>query len=157
MHLAKGLEFKAVVVMACDLEVPPLQERIETVSDEVELEDVYDTERHLSYLACTRARDRLLVSGVAPGSEFPKDLRWSAARLVEDATLFKRHSALVKKRLDSVAPVKNLSPHLAVDRAGPGPSPPRQAGRGEARKDRFHLSGAEILRFHEDIPRCLLR
>ena len=32
MHLAKGLEFRAVVVMACDDEVISLQERIETVS-----------------------------------------------------------------------------------------------------------------------------
>jgi superfamily I DNA/RNA helicase len=30
MHLAKGLEFRAVAVMACDDEVIPLQERIET-------------------------------------------------------------------------------------------------------------------------------
>jgi superfamily I DNA/RNA helicase len=30
MHLAKGLEFRAVAVMACDDEVLPLQERIET-------------------------------------------------------------------------------------------------------------------------------
>jgi UvrD-like helicase C-terminal domain/AAA domain len=75
MHLAKGLEFKAVAVMACDQEVLPLQERIETVTDEVELEDVYETERQLFYVACTRARDRLMVSGVAPGSEFMADLR----------------------------------------------------------------------------------
>jgi len=34
MHLAKGLEFRAVVVMACDDEVVPLQERIETVGDD---------------------------------------------------------------------------------------------------------------------------
>ena len=31
MHLAKGLEFRAVVVMACDDEIIPLQDRIETV------------------------------------------------------------------------------------------------------------------------------
>ena len=31
MHLAKGLEFRGVVVMACDDEIIPLQERIETV------------------------------------------------------------------------------------------------------------------------------
>jgi hypothetical protein len=30
MHLAKGLEFRAVVVMACDDEIIPLQSRIET-------------------------------------------------------------------------------------------------------------------------------
>ena len=53
MHLAKGLEFRAVAVMACDGEVLPLQERIETVSDESDLEEVYNTERHLLYVACT--------------------------------------------------------------------------------------------------------
>ncbi len=74
MHLAKGLEFKAVAVMACDDDVLPLQQRIETVADQTELDDVYETERHLFYVACTRARDRLLVSGVEPASEFFADL-----------------------------------------------------------------------------------
>lgn len=75
MHLAKGLEFRAVVVMACDDEVIPLQERIETVADDGDLEEVYNTERHLLYVACTRARDHLLVTSVAPASEFLDDLR----------------------------------------------------------------------------------
>lgn len=75
MHLAKGLEFKAVVVMACDDEVLPLQERLEVVTDEQELDRVYETERHLFYVACTRARDRLLISGVKPASEFFADLK----------------------------------------------------------------------------------
>lgn len=61
MHLAKGLEFRAVGVMACDDEVIPLQERIETVTDESDLEDVYNTERHLLYVACTRARDHFCL------------------------------------------------------------------------------------------------
>jgi len=74
MHLAKGLEFRAVVVMACDDEVIPLQERIETVGDDADLQEVYDTERHLLYVACTRARDFLLVTGVEPASEFLDDL-----------------------------------------------------------------------------------
>ncbi len=78
MHLAKGLEFKAVAVMACDDEVLPSQERIEAVTDESDLEEVYDTERHLLYVACTRARDHLLVSGVVPGSEYLKDLKPAA-------------------------------------------------------------------------------
>ena len=47
---------------ACDDEVIPSQERIEAVADEADLEDVYNTERHLPYVACTRARERLLVS-----------------------------------------------------------------------------------------------
>ncbi|MDR4476442.1 MAG: 3'-5' exonuclease [Nitrospira sp.] len=74
MHLAKGLEFRAVVVMACDDEIIPLQERIETVGDDADLQEVYDTERHLLYVACTRARDYLLVTSVHPASEFLDDL-----------------------------------------------------------------------------------
>jgi mRNA-degrading endonuclease RelE of RelBE toxin-antitoxin system len=75
MHLAKGLEFRTVVVMACDDEVIPLQERIETVADDADLEEVYNTERNLLYVACTRARDHLLVTSVDPASEFLDDLR----------------------------------------------------------------------------------
>ena len=75
MHLAKGLEFRAICVMACDDEVIPLQERIETVSDDADLEEVYNTERHLLYVACTRARDHLLVTAVDPASEFLDDLQ----------------------------------------------------------------------------------
>jgi hypothetical protein len=74
MHLAKGLEFRAVVVMACDDEVIPSQERIQTVGDEADLQEVYDTERQLLYVACTRARDHLLVTSVEPSSEFLDDL-----------------------------------------------------------------------------------
>ena len=75
MHLAKGLEFRAVVVMACDDDVIPLQERIETVADDSDLQEVYDTERHLLYVACTRARDHLLVTSGDVASEFLDDLR----------------------------------------------------------------------------------
>lgn len=75
MHLAKGLEFRAVAVMACDDEVIPLQARIETAADDADLEELYNTERHLLYVACTRARDHLLVTGVDPASEFLDDLR----------------------------------------------------------------------------------
>ena len=74
MHLAKGLEFRAVVVMACDDEIIPLQQRIESAGDESDLEEVYQTERHLLYVACTRARDRLLVTGIDPVSEFIDDM-----------------------------------------------------------------------------------
>jgi len=75
MHLAKGLEFRGVAVMGCDDEVIPLQERIQAVTDDSDLEEVYNTERHLLYVACTRARDRLLVTSVEPASEFLDDLR----------------------------------------------------------------------------------
>lgn len=74
MHMAKGLEFRAVAVMACDDEVIPLQSRIESVGDDADLKEVYDTERQLLYVACTRARDRLFITSGAPASEFLDDL-----------------------------------------------------------------------------------
>ena len=61
--------------MACDDEVEPLQARVEAVADSADLEEVYNTERHLLYVACTRARDALLVTGLDPASEFLDDLR----------------------------------------------------------------------------------
>ena len=71
MHLAKGLEFRAVAIVACDDEILPLQSRIERVADDADIEEVYSTERHLLYVACTRARDRLLVTGVEPAPRVP--------------------------------------------------------------------------------------
>ncbi|MDZ4257660.1 MAG: hypothetical protein U0974_02820 [Gemmatimonadales bacterium] len=55
--------------------VLPLQSRIEEITDDADLEEVYNTERHLLYVACTRARDRLLVTAVGTGSEFLGDMR----------------------------------------------------------------------------------
>ena len=83
MHLAKGLEFRAVAVMACDDEVIPLQSRLETAADSSDLEDVYNTERHLLYVACTRARDFLIVTSVDPASEFLEDFRLPAVQRVD--------------------------------------------------------------------------
>ena len=78
MHAAKGLEFRAVAVMACDEDVLPDPARLAAIGDIAELESAFETERHLLYVACTRARDRLLVSGVEPGSEFLDDLAEAA-------------------------------------------------------------------------------
>ncbi|WJI38633.1 MULTISPECIES: 3'-5' exonuclease [Mesorhizobium] len=75
MHLAKGLEFRAVVLMACDEGVLPLESRVVDVADEFELDEIIATERQLFYVAATRARERLVVSCVKPGSEFLDDLR----------------------------------------------------------------------------------
>ena len=61
-------------MMAYDDEVVPLQRRIDEVTDEADLKEIYDTERHLLYVACTRARDRLLVTATKPASEFLNDL-----------------------------------------------------------------------------------
>lgn len=69
MHLAKGLEFRMVLLMACDADALPLAERVESAADEFELDEVLTTERQLLYVAATRARDRLVLSAVAPASE----------------------------------------------------------------------------------------
>jgi hypothetical protein len=78
MSLAKGLEFRAVVVMACDEGVLPLDERVADAADEAELDDIYETERRLLYVACTRAREHLLLTGVTPTSEYLADLKANA-------------------------------------------------------------------------------
>lgn len=62
MHLANGVEFRAVAVIACDDEVVPSQARIEAVGDEADLAQLYATERHLLCVACTRAREHLLLT-----------------------------------------------------------------------------------------------
>ncbi len=74
MHEAKGLEFCAVAVIALDEDVMPDPDRLANVGDMADLEAVQDTERHLLYVAATRARDQLMLSGIQPGSEFLDDL-----------------------------------------------------------------------------------
>ena len=74
MHLAKGLESRAVVIMACEEDVLPDAERLGAAGDASELEEVYNSERQLLYVACTRARDRLLISSASTSSEFLRDM-----------------------------------------------------------------------------------
>lgn len=64
----------AVAVMACDEGVLPLDARIADAADDAEMDDVYETERRLLYVACTRARDHLMVCGVEPASEYLTDM-----------------------------------------------------------------------------------
>jgi hypothetical protein len=73
MSLAKGLEFRSVVVMPCDEGILPLDERVADAADEAELGDIYETERRLLYVACNRAREHLLLTGVSPTSEYLDD------------------------------------------------------------------------------------
>ncbi|MBZ8134383.1 DNA helicase [Afifella sp. IM 167] len=74
MHDVKGLEFRAVAVMACEEGVIPSEARMVEAADEGALAEVYATERHLLYVACTRARENLLVTAAEPASEFLQDL-----------------------------------------------------------------------------------
>jgi ATP-dependent exoDNAse (exonuclease V) beta subunit len=55
-----------------------LDEDVVLAADEAELDDIYKTERRLLYVACTRAREHLLLTGVAPVSEYLSDLKSGA-------------------------------------------------------------------------------
>lgn len=70
MHRAKGLEFKAVLVLGCsDNEVPsPVATR--GVDDPQDREAAEARERRLLYVAMTRARDELTVSWAGKPSRF---------------------------------------------------------------------------------------
>lgn len=75
MHLSKGLEFKNVVLIACDDDVLPLKDRLEAVmGDDQAMKEVNDTERHLFYVACTRARDELVITSAGMASDYLDDL-----------------------------------------------------------------------------------
>lgn len=75
MHQAKGLEYRAVIVIACDEDVLPSLERLETAGEKSDQDEIYNTERYLLYVATTRAREQLLITAVEPGSEFLEDLQ----------------------------------------------------------------------------------
>lgn len=45
------------------------------ITDDADIEEIYHSERNLLYVACTRARDRLLLCCSEPTSEFMDDLR----------------------------------------------------------------------------------
>ena len=71
---AKGLEYQAVVVMCCDADVIPAPERLAEADVIAGLQEIYDTERNLLYVACTRARDYLLVTSAGIPSELLLDM-----------------------------------------------------------------------------------
>jgi superfamily I DNA/RNA helicase len=62
MHRAKGLEFRAVAVLGCDASTLPLDSVLSGFVDAADREDFIDQERQLLYVACTRARERLLIT-----------------------------------------------------------------------------------------------
>ncbi|TVS00828.1 MAG: DNA helicase, partial [Rhodobacteraceae bacterium] len=74
MHEAKGAEYRAVAVIGLDQDIVPLEDRLLMANDEAQIDEIMNTERHLLYVAATRARDRLWLSGVSPISEFLRDL-----------------------------------------------------------------------------------
>jgi superfamily I DNA/RNA helicase len=70
MHRAKGLEFKAVAVIACDYDVLPPAYVLREQADDSDREESVEQERQLLYVAVTRARERLLVSHTGRATRF---------------------------------------------------------------------------------------
>ena len=70
MHRAKGLEFRAIGVFACNEKLLPHPAAIEAADDETDRNDLERQEQNLFYVACTRARDQLLVTASEPASDY---------------------------------------------------------------------------------------
>ena len=75
MHGSKGLEFRAVAVIACDGAHVPLKKRFEyEVADKEDAATILDQERNLLYVASTRGRDQLFISYAGAPSPFLRAL-----------------------------------------------------------------------------------
>jgi superfamily I DNA/RNA helicase len=74
MHRAKGLEFRAVATVGCDVGLLPLRSVLDGLTDPVERDLFVEQERNLLYVALTRAREQVFVSHGAHPSIFLKAL-----------------------------------------------------------------------------------
>lgn len=64
MHSAKGLEFKCVAIAGCEDEAIPNRYAVASHLDPLDKEAQLEQERHLLYVAMTRAREELALSWV---------------------------------------------------------------------------------------------
>ena len=79
MHRAKGLEFRAVAVLGLSDRALPSAQRLAELVDPGDQEDFIAQERHLLYVAATRAREWLLLSYAGEASRFLSGLSPTAA------------------------------------------------------------------------------
>jgi superfamily I DNA/RNA helicase len=70
LHAAKGLEFRAVAVVACDVTQFPYQAALDAAPDPESRRTVEERELSLLYVGCTRARDQLLITWSGQPSRF---------------------------------------------------------------------------------------
>lgn len=70
MHRSKGLQFRAIAVMGVEEGTVPLDSVRSRQPDEAAQRAFVEMERNLLYVACSRARERLLLTGVGKASEF---------------------------------------------------------------------------------------
>jgi len=74
MHRAKGLEFKAVLVIGCTDTAIPSRGVLQRTNDPQDRESALASERRLLYVAMTRARDELTLSWSGTPSRFIEGL-----------------------------------------------------------------------------------
>lgn len=79
MHNAKGMEFRVVVIMGAEERYLPNRSGLEHHVDDAARAAFIERERNVLYVACTRARERLLVSAGGPPSPFLSDGTFSRA------------------------------------------------------------------------------
>ena len=70
MHRAKGLEFKAVLLVGCHEGQLPNQAVLRSATDPQDQEEAVERERRLLYVAMTRARDELAITWTRTPSPF---------------------------------------------------------------------------------------
>jgi hypothetical protein len=70
MHRAKGLEFKAVLVLDCAAGSLPSPSALKGLTDPLDRENAEARERQLLYVAMTRARDELAITWSGEPSSF---------------------------------------------------------------------------------------
>lgn len=75
MHDSKGLEFKAVAIIGCEEGILPSETRLLDARDESDIDEIMATERHLFYVAFSRAREHVLVTCADKPSEYLIDLK----------------------------------------------------------------------------------
>ena len=80
MHRAKGLEYKAVVVLDCGEGSLPSPTALRGRTDPLDREQAEERERQLLYVAMTRARDELLLTWNGEVSRFLQNLVTAEAK-----------------------------------------------------------------------------
>jgi superfamily I DNA/RNA helicase len=70
MHRSKGLQYRAVALIGVEAGELPLERVLDRQADDAARAAFLERERNLLYVACTRARERLLVTGVREMSGF---------------------------------------------------------------------------------------
>ncbi len=76
INRVKGLEYKAVAIFGCDEDQFPNEEDLQNCGDQSDQDNYLVIEKNLLYVAMTRAREELYISGIFPGSPFLSEIKF---------------------------------------------------------------------------------